>query len=183
MNLEECCWQRVFLRICSSFLIYMHFRLKAWPFLLSFCALILGCGSDYMYEKSYPIDSSNWTYADRLDFTFDIEDSLSIYNLWLEVEHSVDYDYQNLYTRIHTRFPSGQELTEALSLELADKIGRWYGDCNSRNCSLKIPIQQGAFFDQLGTYQITVEQFMRKDPINGIRTISFMVEQTDQTRQ
>lgn len=161
---------------------YMQFRFVVYHLLVLLSIFLSGCGSDYMYEKTYPINSSNWAYADSLDFSFDIEDTLSIYNLWLEVEHSVDYDYQNLYTRIHTGFPSGQKLAEPLSLELADKVGRWYGDCNSRTCILKIPIQEGAFFNQLGTYDIMLEQFMRKDPIEGIRTIGFLVEQTDQTR-
>lgn len=161
----------------------MHFRLKAFSLLFALSILFFGCGSDYLYEKAYPIDSGNWAYTDKLDFSFEIMDTLSIYNLWLEVEHSVDYGYQNLYTRIHTRFPSGDQLQEPLSLEMADKVGRWYGDCNSRTCKLKIPIQQGAFFDQTGTYHLTVEQFMRENPVNGINTISFMVEQTGQTRQ
>ncbi|PHN04021.1 gliding motility lipoprotein GldH [Flavilitoribacter nigricans] len=161
----------------------MQFRPEAWPFLLLLSCVLWGCGSDYLYERSYPIDSSNWTYADSLQFSFEIEDTLQVYNLWLEVEHSVDYDFQNLYTRIHTRFPSGQQLAEPLSLELADNVGRWFGDCNSKTCTLKIPIQEGAFFNQAGTYNITLEQFMRRDPIEGIRTIGFMVEKTDQTRQ
>lgn len=160
----------------------MASRLQAVSSLFILSILLVACGSDYLYERSYSIDGGDWTYANNLEFTFDIDDTLSIYNLWLEVDHSTDFGFQNLYTRIHTRFPSGEELSEPLSLELADKVGRWYGDCSSSDCTLKIPIQQGAFFDQTGTYHITVEQFMREDPIRGVNEISFMVEQTGQTR-
>lgn len=160
----------------------MHFRFLVWLFLLVIVGTA-GCGPDYEYEKTYPIATGTWSYSDSLDFSFEIEDTVELYNLWILLDHSVDYGYQNLYTRIHTRFPSGEDLREALSLELADKVGRWYGDCNSRSCTLKIPIQQGAFFNQTGTYHITVEQYMRQERISGIQEIGFLVEKTGQQRQ
>ena len=128
------------------------------------------------------MNGGEWSYADSLDFSFRIDDTLQLYDLWLEVEHAVDYPYQNLYTRIHTRFPSGQRLSEPLSLELADKVGRWYGDCSRNSCTLRIPIQQGAFFDQPGNYHITVEQYMRQDPVQGVRHVGFFVEITGRSR-
>ena len=143
------------------------------------CFAILGltaCGPDFFYEKTYPIKGANWTYADQLDFSFEIEDTLQRFNLWLEVDHNIDYDFQNLYVQIQTRFPSGEQLQEPLSLELADKIGQWHGDCNNSYCSLRIPIQENAFFKQAGTYEIIIEQFMRKNPIRGIRNVGFSME-------
>ncbi|MCB0631119.1 MAG: gliding motility lipoprotein GldH [Lewinella sp.] len=151
--------------------------------LLFFGTLIFSaCGPDYLYEHDYEIPGGEWTYADRLEFPFEIDDTSRIYNLWLEIGFNTDYKYQNLYTRVHTRFPSGETLEEPLSIELADKLGRWYGDCNNSYCTLRVPIQQGAFFNQPGAYQITLEQFMRQDPVRGIRNIGFQVERTEITR-
>lgn len=144
--------------------------------------LFAACGPAYLYNEDYDIPGGEWTYGDQLEFSFDIEDTTQIYNLWLEIEHSTDYKYQNLYTRVHTSFPSGESLQEPLSLELSDKLGRWYGDCGSSDCTLRVPIQQGAFFNEAGTYQITLEQYMRQDPVRGIRNIGFLVEKTDRIR-
>lgn len=160
----------------------MQLRRLAYSSFAGMFLVLIACGPDYLYKKDYPIDGGSWSYDQALEFSFDIEDTLRIYNLWLEVEHSTDYSYQNLYTRINTYFPSGQELQEPLSLELSDKIGRWYGDCSSSACTLLVPIQQGAFFNQQGTYRITLEQFMRQDPIKGIRNIGFRLEKTEQSR-
>ncbi|HKK78928.1 MAG TPA: gliding motility lipoprotein GldH [Phaeodactylibacter sp.] len=141
------------------------------------------CGPNYVYEKSYKIEDGAWAYADTLPFQFEIEDTNTIYNLWLEVDHSTDFGNQNLYTQIHTQFPSGQRLTELLSLELANKAGQWFGDCNSESCTLRIPIQQGAYFDQAGPYQITLEQYMRRNPVEGVGAITFRLEATGEQRQ
>lgn len=150
--------------------------------LIIFACLFTSCGPDYLYQQDYDIPANEWTYTDQLNFSFEIDDTYSIYNLWLEVEHSTDYSFQNLYTKVQTQFPSGEKLEEPLSIELADKLGRWYGDCSSNTCTLLVPIQRGAFFEEPGNYQITIEQFMRQDPIRGIRRVGFLVEKTEATR-
>jgi len=141
------------------------------------------CSSGYDYEKQYEFQGEYWAQGDTLDFTFTIKDTLAIYNLYLEVKHSTAYDFQNLYTQIHTRFPSGERIKELLSLELADKAGTWLGACSGERCVLKIPIQQGAFFNQAGEYMLTVEQYMRVNPVKGVGSIGFMLEDTGQKRE
>lgn len=157
-----------------------HLRIPAS--LLSFLLLLSACGPNYVYEKSYGIEEEAWRYRDTLDFEFAIEDTSTIYNLWLEIEHSTSFSNQNLYTQIHTKFPSGDRITEQLSLELANKAGQWLGDCSADYCELRIPIQQGAYFDQTGEYQITVEQYMRRNPVEGVRSLAFRLEDTGQRR-
>ncbi len=144
--------------------------------------LLFGCGKDLEYQKTYQIPDNAWSYQDSLNFNFNIEDTTRIYNLFLEIEHQNTYSYQNLYTSIHTRFPGGERLTETLSLELADKAGNWMGKCSGVSCKLRIPIQQNAFFNASGDYEITLEQYMRKNPIEGIKSISFLLEKTKNTR-
>lgn len=144
--------------------------------------LFFACASDYAYQKEYALPEEGWTYQDTLNFSFDIEDTTSIYNLYLKIEHEKDYAFQNLYTRIHTKFPGGERIAEVLSLELADKAGGWQGNCSKKSCQLSIPIQQNAFFNAAGAYEITLEQFMRTDAVKGLHKIGFMLEKTAQTR-
>jgi len=144
--------------------------------------VLSACGPDYVYEKNYAIEEAAWAYTDTLQFQFEVEDTNTIYNLWLEVDHSTTFGNQNLYTQIHTQFPSGQRITELLSLELANQAGNWFGDCSGESCALRIPIQQGAYFDQAGRYHITLEQYMRRNPVEGIEAIAFRLENTGKQR-
>ncbi|MCB9275757.1 MAG: gliding motility lipoprotein GldH [Lewinellaceae bacterium] len=150
--------------------------------LLSIAILLSSCGPAYEFKQKYDIDAEQWAYADTLDFTFAVKDTAVIYNLYLEVTHSTGFAYQNLYTQIYTRFPSGERIKELLSLELAGKGGIWLGDCGKNYCTLRIPIQEGAFFNQAGEYTITLQQFMRVDPVAGVRSIRFLLEDTGQRR-
>jgi gliding motility-associated lipoprotein GldH len=80
---------------------------------------------------------------------------------------------------MHTVFPKGQRLDQLLSLELANKAGAWNGECSGKTCTALIVLQQGTFFNQLGKYKLTIEQFMRYEPVKGINKIGFLMEKTE----
>lgn len=143
---------------------------------------IFGCGPDYIFEKTYEIKDNTWTYADSVQFEVDIPDSLKIYNLYIDVGHATDFPKQNMYVMIHTTFPTGERLSEKVSLEMANKAGVWFGDCNSEWCDFKVAIQQDAYFNTIGKYFFTIEQFTRIDSLPGIKSIAFKIEDTGKSR-
>lgn len=146
-------------------------------------ALLPACGPNYVYEETQIIPEEGWTYADTLDFSFSIDDTLKLYNLYLELDHTIDYGYQNLYAKVYTRFPSGERKGQTISLELADHTGAWQGDCRGEKCRFLAPIQMNAFFNEQGVYAFTLEQYMRESPVTGMQTISLKLEDTGESRQ
>jgi gliding motility-associated lipoprotein GldH len=151
----------------------------AYPYLFLLViavSLTTACGPAYQYEQYYTIDNGQWTYADSLQFNFNVEDSTTIYDVLLEVDHSTAYKNQNLYVRINTVFPNGQRQSEPLSIELSDpSTGFWEGKCSDDQCEAIIPIQQSIYFNQLGDYQIIIEQYMRRDPVDGVLGLGLML--------
>ena len=141
------------------------------------------CGPNYIFDQKKDIQGLAWSYEDTLDFEVDIQDTLKIYNLYLDIEHSVNYPFQNIYTQIYTQFPSGKRIKERLPIDFSEKSGKWIGDCDSEFCTLRVYIQKGAFFNALGNHKITVEQFMRKNPLKGIKSIALRIEETKNKRQ
>lgn len=145
--------------------------------------LFIACGPKYAVNKTYHLSNNEWTYADSLRFDFEIKDTLALYNLLLDVKHATDFSFQNLYTKIHTQFPDGTRLSKPVSLELADKIGTWQGNCNSKTCTLEIMIQEGAYFNKPGKYAVIVEQFMRENAVKGIQSVTLKVQATGEKRK
>ena len=159
--------------------------LRAMLFLLGNGIIFLffiGCGPNYIFQKKYNLSNQQWMYQDTLNFEVVIKDTTAIYNIFLNVEHHVEYPKQNLYALIYTKFPLGERLKEQVSLELANKMGRWNGDCSGNWCQVQIPLQEGAFFNQTGSYTFTVEQFMRINPLSDIKSVSLSIEDTGQRR-
>ncbi len=143
---------------------------------------LFSCGKSYLYNEEISILNNAWTDTDSLNFQFNIPDTTKIYNILLDVKHSPEYAFQNMYVEIHTAFPSSERIKEMVSLELANRAGAWYGDCSSSACELEIAIQEGAFFNQAGDYEITIKQFMRKNPLKGVKGMRLKIEDTGQVR-
>ncbi len=160
----------------------MRINWAGFGLLIAITAAFSSCGPNYIYQKKHEFEADQWSYADTINFVVDIPDTLSIYNLYLEVKHSTDFSYQNLYANIYTQFPGGERLKELASLELSNNGGLWMGKCTSKYCTLNIPIQKGAYFNVPGKYTFTLEQFMRVNPIQGIKSFAFRVEDTGEER-
>ncbi len=138
---------------------------------LMLCCL-LHCRENFYFESVKTIGQDQWSYADTLDFDFDITDTTALYDIYLDLQHATEYPYQNIYLQVYTRFPSGKRIQERLPIDFADRTGRWFGRCNTEWCRLRVNLQQDAYFNETGTYTITLEQFMRMDPLPGIREVA-----------
>ena len=117
-----------------------------------------------------------WQYSDSLSYSFEISDTSKRYNIGLEIEHSVDYAYQNLYIQIVTRFPDGEVKKQTLPIDMADHTGQWYGACNSTSCDLTVMLQERAIFNQVGEHVFEIHQFMRVEPLTGLQAITFFLD-------
>lgn len=137
---------------------------------------LMACGPTYLYEEEQVVSQTGWSYEESQEFTFNIKDTSQLYALHLRLDHSPEFFAQNLYVKVYTTFPNGEELAEEVSLQLADKFGQWYGDCDAENCQIDIPIQPVAYFEQAGEYRIRVAQHSRREPLNGISGVGFAVE-------
>lgn len=156
------------------------YRYLFYSCLLAF--LLSACGPNYVFEETLDLPSEGWTYADSLVTEFEVTDTTTLHNMHLILAHGDGFPYQNFYVRIHTTFPNGQRRSEAVSLELAGKAGIWMGDCSGADCELDIPIQQGVFFQQIGTYRLVIQQHSRRNPLPELRSIRLALEETGNQR-
>lgn len=137
---------------------------------------LFSCSQPTLVNKQYQIPEEGWTYSDTLGWTFDVTDTLQIYNILLTVEHDRDFAYQNCYVKFYTLFPGGESIDQIVSLDMQSPSGKWYGTCGNETCFFSIPIQENAFFNQIGQHQIRMEQYMRQDSLSGIHSVTLAVE-------
>ena len=143
----------------------------------------MSCGQDFLYEKDLELSESTWTYDNTAVFSFEIEDSSPLYNLYFDLIHAADFKTQNLYVKFYTKTPSGKVTEDLVSLELAGKDGIWFGNCSSEKCSLRIPLQSNAYFAEQGTYELRAEQYSRTPNLAGVHSLGFKIEKTDKRRK
>lgn len=144
--------------------------------LFSCCSILFACGTAYFFEKAKVFDDNTWTYEQPLVCDFIIEDTTRTYNLYLDIIHLTNYPAQNLYTKIKTTYPSGRTVKSQISLELANKLGEWQGNCSGERCELRVVLQEQTYFKELGEHQLTFEQYTRTDSLKGVESVAFLME-------
>src|SRR5687767_3087256 len=133
--------------------------------------LISACQQDTILSTKFNTVEGQWTATDSMSVQFVVDDTSQVYDMEMNVVHAENYGYQNLYVRIFTTFPSGEKQSSVTSLELAEKDGKWSGDCGGGTCEITLPLQQHFTFPEPGTYSWRIEPFMRIDTIEGVESI------------
>jgi len=144
---------------------------------------IFGCDQNKVFEQSFEINKYAWRESDTLTFEVNITDTVALYNLYITVSHTFFYQKSNLWIKVFTTFPNGDELSKRVELSLADKTGKWYGDCLGDICDIRVPIQRNAFFESIGTYKFKFQQNMRINPLPQVMEIGFRVEKTGKEQE
>lgn len=133
------------------------------------------CSERLHYDHTIGFANSTWSYDAPALFEFDIQENSDKFNLFLDIDHSTDYPFENLYLRIKTEFPDQRIALDTLSIELVSNKGSWVGECGSKDCDLKVFLQEKIKFKDSGLHKISIEQFTRESELKGIKSIAFSV--------
>ncbi len=149
-------------------------------FLLVLISISFSCSKEkVILEKEVDVEESiGWMFSDSLSVDFSILDTNRLYAIRLQLSHTPDFNFENVYTRIHTLFPDGKLSSQLLSLSLTNETGAWAGQCNNTVCKVEIALQEKIIFPAKGSYKITIAQFMRTDTLSGIGNIRFQLLDT-----
>jgi gliding motility-associated lipoprotein GldH len=151
--------------------------------LLLFIALsIAACNDKYLFEAEKKIPDAHWSYMDTLDFKLPITDTAQLYNLYIKFSHADTFPNQNIYLKLHTRFPDGKRVSRIRSFDIFDTQGKATGKCSGGTCETQVLLQNKLYFNQLGEHLITLEQYTRSNPIEGLISVGIMLEKTKEKR-
>lgn len=137
---------------------------------------VASCTTGAFYQSSVSPTNGLWTYDAPLAFEFDIQDTLARYDFYLDVQHSTDYPFQNLYVKVITEHPQTPPQEDVVSLELANKLGLWEGKCANEKCKVRIPLQTNARFDEIGPYALRFNQYTRTDSLQGVLEMALSIQ-------
>lgn len=93
----------------------------------------------------------------------------------VEIRHSTNYPYANLYLFVEIEGPGGGLVSDTLNYPLCAPTGEWYGEGFGSTRTLQLPYRIGSRFAQTGEYTFNVRQGMRAEPLTGIREVSLIV--------
>lgn len=145
--------------------------------LLLLCA---GCGQDVLFQADTEIAAGGWDRAHKPAFTFDVQDTVNAYDLFIDVRHTGDYPYSGLYLFVDIEGPGLKVPTDTVECLLADATGRWYGKglgfIFADRFQAHVLYKLNNRFPRSGSYTITLEQAMRDSVLPGVLDVGISVE-------
>ena len=147
-------------------------------FILLFFFALSSCDPAMVYDEFIGNEGGNWSWKDVGVFEVEVDDTLSLHNIYIQVRHTVEYPMSNLYMFIHVKGPGGEQLKDTVNLEVAAPDGAWLGRGVGNLRELRLLYRKQTRFSLPGTYTFSLEQAMRK-PELPVTDIGIRVERID----
>lgn len=155
----------------------MYFRIVKKILLFTVISFFLfSCERNNVFDKSSPIPGNQLTYKDSLAFQVQVTDTLSEYNVYVNLRHLATYPYSNMWIKLKTISPDGKAQEKDLSLPMADEFGKWYGTSVSDIVDQKILIQPNASMPRSGTYTFILFQNSRDSIVTDLLDMGVRLE-------
>jgi len=136
------------------------------------------CDQNRVFEQNTDFANYSWDVQQKPAFTFAIQDTAALYDVYFNVRNASAYGFYNLYVK-HTLTgpagPVGQPLLHHMVLmdpKTGEPLGSGTGDIYDHQI-LALPKQR---FHKAGNYTITLEQYMRQDQLPGLMAIGVRVQ-------
>jgi gliding motility-associated lipoprotein GldH len=141
------------------------------------CLSFASCIKIDLSEKQAAIPSQEWFYTKVPQFTFHIEDTTSLYNVYVVLRHTDLYEYNNIWLRIGLKTPSDSFNYQNVNLTLATDSKGWEGTGMNDIYEVRKSISATPFsFKTAGDYTFSIAQIMREDPLKNIMNIGLRIE-------
>ena len=154
-------------------------------FLLSLF-LMFSCNDKTDFNQYKSIDAEGWEANENMSFEFDVKDTISPKNVFINIRNNSEYEFSNLYVITELIFPNETVIVDTLQYEMADETGRFLGVGFTEIKENKLFYKEKKTFPVSGKYMFNVRHAMRKNgavnPIEflkGIQDVGFSIEKVE----
>ena len=156
---------------------------------LLFFLFLFSCDKNIVFDDYQSLDDNIFLQSKPVRFTFNITDTISRNNVFIQLRNNQDYPYSNLFLITKIESPKGIIEIDTLQYEMTNNRGEFLGTgisgikenvlCVTENCLKKV-------FFELGEYNLSIKQAMREkgkvegiEGLEGITDIGLKIEKTN----
>ncbi|WP_299063012.1 gliding motility lipoprotein GldH [uncultured Polaribacter sp.] len=134
--------------------------------------LMFSCNDSIDFNTYKSIQQKGWKANEKVLFEFDVKDTISPKNLFVNIRNNSAYAFSNLYIITELSFPDETLVVDTLQYEMADKTGRFLGEGFTEIKENKLFYKEKKAFPISGKYTLSVRHAMRKN--GAIEQIEFL---------
>ena len=142
--------------------------------LLFACYLLPSCTQLDTFEKNTSIPNQQWKSSFEASGSFSIKDTLSAYNTYIVLRHTDAFKYNNIWLNVGIQ-PYGDSMRyQKIDMPLGTDATGWFG--SGMNDIWEVRQLLGIKFKKPGTYNFSITQIMRDDPLPAIMSAGLRVQ-------
>jgi gliding motility-associated lipoprotein GldH len=152
--------------------------------LLVLAVSLSSCADNVVYQESVPVVGDAWHREFVPEFEFEITDTVSKHDLFIDIRHTGDYPYSDLFLFVDLHGPGDRHMRDTVDCLLADPTGRWYGKglgfIFADRYKAHVLYKLGNRFPVSGRYTMRLEQAMRTEEVHGVIDVGVSIERSRQ---
>jgi len=138
--------------------------------------IFYSCSNSTVFNKEKELDNVVWNKDSTLLCLANIEDTISLYNIFINTKIEKQYKYSNMYIFINTKLPNNQVIHDTLEYFVVDSRGKFLGSGFGNKYSNKIIYRKHIKFPYKGIYEFEIIQAMRDDDLKHILSVGMRIE-------
>jgi len=136
--------------------------------LILFAICIISCDKSRVFDE-YRSLPNQWHKDSVVNFKVYSQDTISPYNLFVNLRNTNAYKYNNLFLIVEITFPHGKTVKDTLEYKMAEPSGKLLGSGFFDTKENKLWYKEGVVFNEFGEYSVNIQHAMReRGKINGI---------------
>lgn len=146
---------------------------------------LVSCNDVIEYTNYKAIPNASWQANKNIYFEFNVVDTISQKDLFINIRNNSEYPYSNLYLITELYFPNGNKIVDTLQYEMTDNAGNFLGKGLAEIKENKLFYKEQKVFPVLGKYKLNIHHAMRKNGevkaipfLEGIKDVGFSIEKT-----
>lgn len=151
---------------------------KVNTILLTIVAILLlsSCSDARIFNEYKNIEDYTWHKDSTLSFIYNAEDTISHYNVLINIRHNSSLESQNLWLFTKSLDPNGNVAKDTLECFLYDNLGRPIGQDYFYLYEMPLMYMQNIKFPTKGEYRFDIVQAMRDSLLIGIESLGLTIE-------
>lgn len=139
--------------------------------------LLASCRQIDVFEKDTNIPGMKWQNNFNASGTFNITDTVSLYNVYVVLRHTDAYKYNNIWLNAGLQSPGDTMRFSRINLELGDDAQGWEGTGMNDIWEVRKLVSGGpAKFKKAGVYTFNISQLMRDNPLEHVMSAGMRIE-------
>lgn len=129
--------------------------------------IVSGCYYNNDLVIYHKFNEHTWPRFEPVRFEIPINPNEKMYNIYLFIHHTPEFEFDNLDFQMTMNTPSGEERIKEYRMNIRNKTGGFVGQCNKDSCEVSITLKKDLRLTK-GILRLEIESLIPRLRVKGL---------------